>query len=737
MSLVSYTALLTALAAVPAPVYAAINQEAQESIEDQKIDFAADQITYDEELGIIRAIGNVLIQRDGYKVEAAEVTYSEVTGIANAYGAVTLTTPNGDRIFAPQMELHDSLRKALVEDIRLLMTDGSQVRAVSGTKDDDAGRTVLNRAVYSPCKVCIESETEGKKPLWQLKAVKVVHDKDKKRLYYNDAVLEILGVPVFWTPYLSHPDPTVDKASGILPLDIQTTRNLGFYLGVPYYHVINDSQDITVTPIYTTKEGLVLSSEYRHNLGFGQYSLGGSITRTDQRDDNNQLTGRREFRGHVAAEGKFNHSKNWRSTVQINWASDDTYLRRYDISDADTLTSQYLLEGFFDRSYVSARALTFQGLRIEDVSGQTAYALPLLDAEYVSSFKPLGGTISVRGNALALHRNDGLDTQRLSVSANWQKRWITPKGFIIDADAIVRSDLYNITDTASAVEADFLGDVVDSESEWRNLARLTGTVSWPLIKYSSSGTHTLEPILEVTVSPRSSSQDFLVIEDSRSFELNDLNLFAADRTTGFDLWEQGSRVTYGLKWRYETSNLTTDVLIGQTFRVDGTETVLADGIGLEGDLSDIVGRTTINYKGWIDLEHRYRLDETSLAFRRNEVDVTFGDENASLRVGYLNLNRDLNFITREDREEIRSSAFYKFQENWKLTGSFTRRLKGAEFPNSNNVDEGNGNIEYSLGIEYQNECIQLGVRWRETFTRDRDIEPGTSLMFRIKLINLG
>jgi len=700
----------------------------------EKIDFAADQITYESKVGIVRAIGRVLLNRDGYTLEAGEVQYNEKTGVAEAYGAVTLTTPDGDRIFAPRLRLEGALKKAFVEDIRLLMVDGAQVRAKSGTRDADAGTMALDRAVYSPCKIC--AEEGAAQPLWQIKAVKVVHDKEKRRLYYDNAVLEILGIPVMWMPKFSHPDPTVDKASGILPLDIQTTKNLGFYAAVPYYHVFSDSSDATITPIVTSKEGLVLQGEYRQHVGVGQFQFGGSITYTDERDDNNQVTGEKEFRGHIESSGRFNHSKNWRSTYRLNWASDDTYLRRYGISEADTLVSEYLLEGFFDRSYVSARTIGFQGLRIEDIAGQTAYALPLIDAEYISKFKPLGGSISVRGNALALQRTDGLDTQRVSVSANWQRRWISPKGFVVDADALVRSDLYNLSDTENPDEVAFGGTFggAESGSEWRNLARITGTVTWPLVKFTKKGSHTIEPILELTVSPRRKTQNDIVNEDSRAFELNDLNLFSPERASGFDLWEDGSRLTYGVRWKYDQGDLQTDVLLGQTWRIASTPVVMQDGVGLEGDFSDIVGRTTVSYKGWIDLEHRYRLDEKSFSFLRNEVDIVFGDETKNLRIGYFKLDRGLSFLNREDREEIRTSGFYKFTDNWKLFGTFSRRLAGAV---KDDIAEEEGNVEYSVGVAYQNECIEVGVTLKETFTHDRDIEPGTSILFRLKLTNLG
>ena len=703
------------------------------SAEDERVELVADQLTYDPDTGEIRAIGNVELVRDGYTLKAGEVYYNETSGEARAVGAVELTTPGGDRIIAPQILLQNQLKDAFVENIRLIMTDGAQAVAASGERIEETGRTVLKRASYSPCKVCADGS--GKKPLWQLKAVKVVHDKGKRRLYYDNAILEVLGIPIFWTPYFSHPDPTVDRASGLLPLDIQTSQNLGLIAGIPYYHVFSDSIDATFTPVFTTREGFVLKGQYRQHVGIGQFSFDGSITRAEQRDINNIRTGINETRGHISSVGSFQHSDRWRSTYQVNYASDDTYLGRYEISNTDTLVSEYLLEGFFGASYVSSRALAFQGLRLEDISGKTAFALPLIDAEFIPNYKPLGGTISLRGNALALHRTDGLDTRRLSLMANWQRRWITPKGFVLDVDALARSDLYNLDAANQPDDPAFAGSFGGtSGSEWRRLARLTTTVSWPLVKYGASGTHTVEPITEISLSPRRGTPDSIVNEDSRAFELSDLNLFSANRTSGFDLWEEGSRATFGVRWRYEGNNLTTDILVGQSWRITGQDFVLADGIGLEGNSSDIVGRTNVNYQGWIDLEHRYRLDDSNFKIRRNDIDVTFGDDKKSLRVGYTRLNRNLAFINREDREEIRVSGFYNIDDNWRLSGTWTRRLEGAEL---STTTEDSGPVQYSIGVEYQNECIELGLRLRETFTRDRDVEPGTSIMFRLKLTNLG
>ena len=62
-------------------------------------------------------------------------------------------------------------------------------------------RTVLNKGVFSPCRLCEDDPTAA--PLWQLKAVKVVHDQTEHTIEYYDAWLDMFGLPVSTTHVLS------------------------------------------------------------------------------------------------------------------------------------------------------------------------------------------------------------------------------------------------------------------------------------------------------------------------------------------------------------------------------------------------------------------------------------------------------------------------------------------------------------------------------------------------------
>ena len=689
--------------------------------QDNSVEFAADVIDHNPESDEVVATGRVTLTNDGYILEAAKVIYNQKTGEAVATGAVKLTLPDGDIIWSDHVELNRQLKNALVNNIRLLMSDGAQVAARSAVRDGESGTITLDRAVYSPCRV-IEGDPTST-PVWKIKAVKVVHDKGKKRIYYDNATIEIFGVPVLWFPKFSHPDPTVDRASGFLPVELKTLKELGVVIGMPYYHSFNKSQDVTLTPILTTNEGLVLAAEYRQMMNSGSYIMQGSGTYTDQRNDLAQTTGRNEFRGHFFSNGQFNHTDNWRSSYQVNWASDDTYLRRYDFSQEDTLITEYNLEAFYGPSYFSARALGFQGLRQEDISGLTAFALPIINAEYISKYKPLGGTFKVTGNALALRRTDGLDTERLSASASWNRQWITGPGLVVDANALVRSDAYTIHDADRPDDPAFSGAGSD---EFRNLARISTRLSWPLIKITNSSSHIIEPIVQVDISPNTGHVDDLVNEDSRAFELNHMNIFSSERAAGYDLWEEGNRLTYGLKWQYDNKNWATNVMVGQSLLSQSKQGNFEQGSGLNGRYSSIVGAIDIQYKEWFELNHHFRLNEDTLSFQRNEIDLNINTKKISLKLGYLYLNRDLNFINREDREEIRAEGRYRFSKKWSLMGNVIE-----------NLSNGYTGVEFGTGIEYEDECLRFSLQFRQTNTFDRDIKPGSSIMFRIKLKNLG
>ena len=418
--------------------------EAPEGLrEDIPILLTADKVVYDRELGVITASGNVEVSQADRVLMADSITYDEKADVLTASGNVTLLEIDGEVLFARYMELSGDLKDGIIEDLGLIFTDGSRF-AASGARRSDARIIELRNAVYSPCRLCIVDPTRP--PLWQIRAVKVIHDKNERTVEYRDAWLELWGIPVAYTPYLLHPDPTVNRRTGFLTPSIGTSSDLGVVVRVPYYVDIAPDKGLTLIPMLTTEEGPVLAAEYRQRLRDGELQVEASIT-ADSEDD---------VRGHIFSKGRFDLDETWRWGFDVNRTTDDTYLRRYGFGLGptlfgfdNTLTTRLFAEGFRNRNYMSANAFAFQGLRVDDDPGRTPLVLPLLDFNHVGEADRFGGRTSLDVNLLALTRNEGTDTRRLSVNAGWQLhhvgRWgsayaraASPRGYLHHANALRR-----------------------------------------------------------------------------------------------------------------------------------------------------------------------------------------------------------------------------------------------------------------------------------------------------------
>ncbi len=683
--------------------------------------FSADQATTDPETGEVLAQGNVVMQHDGYRLEADRVRYNDRTGIATASGNVLIVDPDGAALRATRVELKAELRAGVIENALLILKDGSRVAARRGERFAD-GDSELERAVYSPCTICQDDPSDT--PVWQLKAVKIVHDTNSRRLIYEDAFLELFGFPVLYTPFFSHPDPGVERDSGFLVPDIRTREELGVVLELPYHWSISPSQSLTVTPIVTTESSPVLAMEYRKHFGFGVYEFAGSVTHDDQPSE--AITGIDDdgFRGHILSRGLFLHGDVWQSDYQIHLASDDTFLRLFDFSEEDTLTSFYRLDGRIDRTQVRLEMLGFQGLRIEDRGGKTAHALPMIDVSHRLKQDILGGRVDARFNAVSLLRTSGTDTRRATASVQWSRDFITSMGQKVALDALLRGDIFDVDDADQFDDPLFAGATGTTA---RGIARLSATFSWPFISHAGGVEQVIKPVLQLAALPGASNSGGLPNEDSRSIELNAGNLFALNRAPGFDIWEAGSRVTYGLKYSLFAGDFGLDAMAGQSLRARELRDIFDDGTGLRGHSSDVIGKIGLSWRELASLSYEVQFDDSSMAARRHEIWASGGGERFNLDFGYLRIDRDLAIPDRVNREEIRFDAWLEAVEDWRLFGGLIYDLGGPDDP-----------VEWETGIFYSQDCcVDIGVTVRKRFTQDRDIEPGTSVIFRIRFRGLG
>lgn len=680
----------------------------------------ANELRYDETAGSVSAIGDVEVSTDGRILLAERITYFQRSDTVIAEGNVSLLETDGTVLFADRMELRNQLRNGTIEQFKGRLADNARVTAAIARRDD-GNRTRMLKALYSPCDVC--PNDPQRPPIWAVRASRVTHDQAAKQVEYNDARIEIYGVPILYTPYLSHPDPSVDRRSGFLAPSFGRSSKLGTKVETPYYFAIAPHIDTTVTPLYTSQEGPVLSSEYRQRTRTGAFDLTGSYTRPDRRDDLNRRTNKKDDRSHVRGQGRFDIDNTWRWGFQAARASDDTYLKKYSFGSDDILRSRLFVEGARGRSFASANAYAFQGLRSTDDPGQTPYALPLLDYNYISDAGRYGDTFRFDANFLSLSRNAGSDVTRTVLRGAWQVPYYGAMGDVTTLKAELRGDGYYVTDAAQSpaphapTDDGFVG---------RALPQVTVDWRLPFVRREQASYQSLTPIANFVVSPYGGNPGRIPNEDSRNFEFDDTNLFTSSRFPGFDRVEGGPRANLGLKYGiYSFDGHSVTALLGQTFRGHADDT-FARKSGLEGYRSDYVSRLDFSPMPNLQLYERFRFDKDTLGLRRHELGVDAGPRDYRVNLTYVQLSRELIDDALAPREELSLAARAKVAQFWSVRAATRHDLTST-----------GGAIKSAAGVFYEDECLDLGVDFVRDYTRDRDVEPSTSFSVRVRLKTLG
>ncbi|MDH5748764.1 MAG: LPS assembly protein LptD [Rhodospirillales bacterium] len=662
-------------------------------------------MNYDSELNIVTASGNVEVIHEDRVLVANTITYNQKSDILTASGKVSLIEPSGEVIFAEYVELTGDFKDGIIQDIRIILSDGSRI-AANGARRSNKQLMELRKAVYSPCNIC--TDDPGRPPLWQIKAVKIVHDKGQKVVEYSDAWLEVAGIPIAYTPYFSHPDPTVKRKSGFLVPSFGHSSDLGYVFKAPYFWNIAPDRDATITPIYATDEGAALDVEYRHYFRNGKFFASGSATQDSDND----------VRGHFFSKGRFDIDDRWRWGFDFNRASDETYLRRYGYTSDNTLISNVFTEGFGTRSYLSANAYDFQSMAEGVVNGPLI--MPLLDYNYIGDSGPFGGRPSLDMNLMTLTRDDGTDSRRLSIKAGWALPYIGPAGDVWRLSTSLRGDLYHTDDLYRPGPKDtytgFSGRIIPQASlDWR----------YPFVKTEGSISQVIEPMVSFIVSPYGGNPDTISNEDSIDFEFDDTNLFSDNRFPGFDRVEGGPRFNYGLKWgAFGKNGGSTTIAFGQSYRFRADDT-FSGGSGLEDNFSDFVGSVRISPGPYFDLFYRTRLDKDNLEPKRNEINIATGIPALRINAGYVYFDHTENSEF-PGREEMNISLSSQINRYWRARAAGIRDLS----------DDG-GMRNFGVGLVYEDECFIFSTDFRRDFYEDRDLKPSDSIVFRATFKTLG
>lgn len=690
----------------------------------EPVGLTADDLRHDDEAQTITATGHVELTQSGRIVRADAIVYDMKADRVTARGNVVLNDLNGDVHFADEVVLSNKMRDGFAQGIQSYLSEGGRFTAKEGMRENGTLLTMRD-ASYTPCDC--EADAKGN-PAWQIKAKEVRYDEEKHRVSYKDARFEMFGVPVAWTPYLSHGDGKEKRKSGFLTPQLGYDSRLGVVVTENYYWNIAPDKDATTGVMMTTSESPVLLGQYRQRFAQADLKIDTSATYSGRIDS---VAGREvetggEFRGHLFADARWDIDEKWRTGTSLELAADDQYLRQYDFSSKDVLENEIYAERFSGRNYAVGRLLAFQDVRVLEERTDQPNVLPEIIAEFKGEPNALiGGRWKGEISALGLQRDSGQDMTRVSGEAGWQRRFVTGFGMVSTLDATVRGDAYAVADRDLALP----GSGVSEETEAVRVFPQAHLVnSLPLVKSLEKAQILIEPTAALTVAPNIDAADMKIPnEDSQDVQIDASNLFEASRFPGKDGVEDRSRATYGLRSGiYGDGGSHIDVFAGQSHNFREDDNPFAAGSGLNRQDSDYVGQVSAGYGEQYGLNYRFQLSSEDLSSARHELDAFADWDRLRLDTRYLYASALGGTAIDESREQVWLGARYGLTKHWRVRGGALEDL-GAD----------PGLRKANFGFDYLGCCLSFSLNAERTLTADVSGDSGTKVTFRLGLKGLG
>ncbi|MGD9980059.1 MAG: LPS-assembly protein LptD [Hyphomonadaceae bacterium] len=719
------TASTQALAqVVPGPLQSTNTPPAEQN---ENVLLEADEVINDEQAQTITAVGDVQVRYQGRTLRADRLVYNLETGDIRAIGDVQIALEDGSVTYAEEVEADEEMNVGAARELRARIGDGGTLAARAAVRTGE-GESELRNVIYTSCPICT---TGDRPPTWSLRARRAVQDRETRTISYRGAVLEVVGVPVLYLPFIAHPDPSIERASGFLPPNIGRNRRLGTFYEQPYYWAISPSQDLTASLRLHGNVNPLAGLQYRKRFWSGELQLETTFTQEELFNTDGDRLGDERLRYSVLGYGAFNVNDYWDWGFGVEHIYDDDYLYRYELEGAGErrgpyigstvrLINQLYAIGQSPGSYSSIAFVGFQGLRESDTSELLPFLLPFAEFDRVYNEPVFDGQLRLQANtALLAREDDGLgpflgNNGRASIGATWRRDMVLGPGVVFSPFAQARGDIFHVETAPDQYE-----------TFGRGLGLAGAEISWPFMRPGENIDLIIEPVVMGAWASDDTDDPRIVNEDSLAFELDDSNLFRPNAAPNYDLWEPGGRVAAGLRAtaRARTGESAT-VMFGRRWREEQA-VGFTDQNNLGGEASDWVASGQIDLGSGFGAETRLRLDDESLKLQRVDLGVRGRVGRFSAVARYFNIDESIAIDPADPNEELTAYIGVELARGWRAQFGLTRDL------------DSDINLRQDISAIYEDDCTFLEIAYSRTETTRGDIGPDEGVQIRIGLRSLG
>ena len=700
-----------------------ISKGKTEAFLQSKYKIASEDIIYLIKKNNLSSIKKTKIEDDNSQVYFAEnFNYSINEEIFKGEKILIITNynlPKSDKLFFESAIINLSEQKFIAKDTEIKIhkdifdnsKNDPRLKGVSSVSDSVI--TKVNKGIFTSCGLNDDC------PPWAIYADEIKHDKSKKQLVYKDAVLKIYNFPVLYFPKFFHPDPSVKRQSGLLQPEINSSNTLGSSLSLPYYKVISDNKDLTLTPTLFDSSTSMLATEYRainqdtKILADVGYVNGYKSTTT------NKLNNLSHYFLDIDRDLNLENYNSSKLKLSLKKVSNDTYLKVFD----QHLTKSSLRPKNFDNLNNSFKIFldhedfdfeggiqSFEDLQVENKSDRYQYNLPYYNYNRLISQNYFKGNVSFSSNG----NNYLSDTNKLETN-------------------ITNNFIYNSLDFVSSfgLKNNFSLSLKNLNSIGKKTAQYKSTpqielaslfnlnLSMPFGKSVKNSDSLLIPKMSFRFNP-SDMKDY----SSSDNKINVSNIFAVNRLGLSDTLEAGKSVTLGLDYKNERKNDLDQInnyfelKLATVFR-DKKEKFIPNKSTINKKNSNLFGSIKNEFSENLEIGYNFSLDNDFNTLEYNDINTIFSINNVVTQFNFIEENGE-----RGDSNILASSISYELDDNnfLSLETRRNRKLNLTEF--------------YDLVYEYKNDCLTAGIKYKKTYYSDGDLKPTENLLFTVTLFPL-
>ena len=582
-------------------------------------------------------------------------------------------------------------------------------RIYGNTSKKISNITKIKKAIFTSCKLSDNC------PPWSIQAEEITHDLEKKDIIYKNPILRIYDYPVFYYPKFSHPDPTVERRSGLLQPQLNNSNILGSSIYLPYFHVLSENKDITYKPTIFDDEIYMFQNEYRQKNENSNMVANFGLTK-GYKPSNGTKDSIVNLFAKFTSKLNLNNFINSSLDFSIQKVSKDTFLKVFDTNLIDLNknikpTNQNKLASDINL-FLEHQNFNFNTgfIAYENLSGLNSdryqYVLPYYNFSsnfYQNNLFSL--SFSSSGN------NNLKDTNKLESSINNDLNFESVD-FFSKFGFKNRFNVYfknlntvgkNVDNFKSSPQIDLM-NIINLET------------SLPLIKLTDKFTNILTPKLSFRINP--GDMNNATNEDRK---LNTNNIFDINRLNLSETFEEGKSLTLGIDYKKESIdniNKYFEFKLAGVLRDLNQENIpITSSIGQK--TSNLFGGVKYNLSENLNIDYDFAIDNDFNTFEQNTLGLNFQYNKFSSNFTYSENNGKMG-----DTNVFSNSTTINFNEDNFLTFA-TRRNRKINFTEY-----------YDLVYEYKNDCLVAGVKYKKSYYEDRDLKPKEDLLFTITIFPL-